>query len=174
MAFANSLATEVFGNIRVVRSFSNEDVESKNYAGLLNKVYEVGRKKHFFYGIMLLVTTVFANILILTILFFGGQLVIDGELTIGDLTSFVLYTITLTIGFASISGILNQTISAIGICEHIFEIMDEPIEITQGKLKADFSNSKKPLIEFIDANFAYPSKPTVQVLKNVNLKIRSG
>lgn len=65
---------------------------------------------------MLLITTVFANALILIILYFGGQLVIDGELSIGDLTSFVLYTITLTIGFASISGIINQAISALGIC----------------------------------------------------------
>lgn len=69
---------------------------------------------------MLLVMTVFANALILIILYFGGQLVIEGELSIGDLTSFVLYTITLTIGFASISGIINQAISALGICEHIF------------------------------------------------------
>ena len=69
---------------------------------------------------MLLLTTVFANALILIILYFGGSLVIDGQLSIGDLTSFVLYTITLTVGFASVSGILNQLISAIGICEHIF------------------------------------------------------
>jgi ABC-type multidrug transport system fused ATPase/permease subunit len=52
------------------------------------------------------------------------------------LTSFVLYTITLTIGFASISGILNQTISAIGICEHIFEIMDEEVKIMPGPKRA--------------------------------------
>lgn len=65
---------------------------------------------------MLLVMTTFANFLILSILYFGGQLVIDDELSIGELTSFILYTLTLTIGFASISGILNQTISAIGIC----------------------------------------------------------
>lgn len=69
---------------------------------------------------MLVIMTVFANGLILSILYFGGQLVIEGQLTIGDLTSFVLYTITLTIGFASLSGIMNQTMSAIGICENIF------------------------------------------------------
>jgi len=104
----------------VVRSFSNEQIESRNYAALLNKVYVVGQKKHLLYGAILFALTMFANILILIILYFGGQLVIDGDLSIGDLTSFVLYTITLTIGFASISGILNQTISAIGICENIF------------------------------------------------------
>ena len=65
---------------------------------------------------MLLITTIFANTLILVILYFGGSLVMDGSLTIGDLTSFVLYTITLTVGFASVSGIVNQLISAIGIC----------------------------------------------------------
>ena len=65
---------------------------------------------------MLFILTIFANLLILSILYFGGKLVIDGELSIGNLTSFVLYTITLTVGFASLSGVLNQTISAIGIC----------------------------------------------------------
>ena len=86
---------------------------------------------------MLLITTIFANTLILVILYFGGSLVISGDLSIGDLTSFVLYTITLTIGFASVSGIINQLISAIGICEHIFEIMDEPIKVTPGIMKLD-------------------------------------
>ncbi len=90
--------------------------------------------------------TIFANLLILSILYFGGQLVIDDQLSIGDLTSFVLYTITLTIGFASLSGIMNQTISAIGICENIFEIMDEPIKIKSGQCKPNFINEKIPII----------------------------
>lgn len=83
---------------------------------MLEKVYDVGHKKCLGYGAMLLIMTLFANVLILSILFYGGQLVIEGEMTIGDLTSYVLYTITLTIGFASVSGIVNQTISALGIC----------------------------------------------------------
>ena len=68
------------------------------------------------YGIMLLIMTVFANALILVVLYFGGEMVIDGDMSIGNLTSFVLYAISLTIGFASVSGIVNQLISAMGIC----------------------------------------------------------
>jgi ABC-type multidrug transport system fused ATPase/permease subunit len=123
---------------------------------------------------MLLVMTLFANFLILSILYFGGQLVIEDELSIGDLTSFVLYTITLTIGFASLSGILNQTISAIGICEHIFEIMDEPNKVVSGSITPSFSSPSTPVVEFINASFAYPTKDTVQVLKQLNLKIMPG
>ena len=112
--------------------------------------------------------------MILSILYFGGQLVIDGELSIGNLTSFVLYTITLTLGFASLSGVMNQTISAIGICENIFEIMDEPISVISGSIHPSFTNHLKPIVEFKNATFAYPTKSTVEVLKDVNLKIMHG
>lgn len=120
LAFANSLANEVFGNIRVVKSFSNEGTECFNYEHLLEKTYTTGRKQAFFYGIMLLVMTLCLNLLILSILYFGGELSIKGELTIGNLASFVLYTVTLTAGFASVSGIINQIVSALGVCERLF------------------------------------------------------
>lgn len=116
LAFANSLATEVFGNIRVVRSFSNELSEHKNYSHLLEKTYSTGRKRALVYAIMLLTITLFGNFLVLSILYFGGKLTISGDLTIGDLASYVLYTVTLTVGFSSASGILNQLISALGVC----------------------------------------------------------
>ncbi len=69
---------------------------------------------------MLLAMTLFGNLLILSVLYFGGQLTIDGELSIGNLTSYVLYAVTLTVGFASISGIVNQIVSALGVSEKIF------------------------------------------------------
>lgn len=120
VAFSTALATEVFSNIRVVRSFSNEMVESRNYGGLLGKVFSTGRRKHMLSGIMVLIITFFINVLLMVVLYFGGRLVIDGQLSIGDLTSFVLYSISLTISFSSVSGTVNRFISAIGISEQLF------------------------------------------------------
>jgi ATP-binding cassette subfamily B (MDR/TAP) protein 10 len=81
---------------------------------------------------MLFMMMIFANGLVLSVLYFGGSLVIDQEITIGQLTSYVLYTITLTVGLTSVAGIINQIVSAIGVCEKIFEIMDAPVEIVNG------------------------------------------
>lgn len=69
---------------------------------------------------MLFVITIFGNGLIVGVLYFGGHLVTTGSLSIGGLTSYVLYTITLTIGITSASAVLNQIISALGVCEKIF------------------------------------------------------
>ena len=44
----------------------------------------------------------------------------------------MLYTVTLTVGFASVSGIMNQIISALGVSEKVFEIMDEEVTINTG------------------------------------------
>lgn len=59
---------------------------------------------------MLFTIIVFSNFLILSVLYLGQ------ELSVGDLTSFVLYTITLTTGLASVSGLMNQVTSALGVC----------------------------------------------------------
>lgn len=128
-----------------------------------------------FYAVMLLLMTLFGNFLILSILYFGGDLTINGELSIGDLASYVLYTVTLTIGFASVSGIMNQIVSALGVCEHIFEIFDEPVKIMSGNKKPSLKKLKEEVIvEFRDATFSYPTKETVNVLENFNLKIYKG
>ncbi len=52
--------------------------------------------------------------------------------------------------------------------------MDLPIEIVSGSLNPDFSNEGEYSIEFKDAQFSYPTKLDVKVIKNLNLKIKRG
>lgn len=53
----------------------------------------------------------------LAILWYGGKLTIDEEIDIGDLSSFILYTLTLIMGLISAGNIINVIITAIGIAE---------------------------------------------------------
>uniref|UniRef100_A0A1J3KA87 ABC transporter B family member 14 n=1 Tax=Noccaea caerulescens TaxID=107243 RepID=A0A1J3KA87_NOCCA len=52
--------------------------------------------------------------------------------------------------------------------------MDEPNKVVSGTVSPSFSNTSLPVVEFIDASFAYPTKENVEVLKHVNLKIMHG
>ena len=57
---------------------------------------------------------------ILAVLWYGATLVVDGEITVGNLTSFVMYTVTMIVGLLSAGGTLNDIISAVGIAEKLF------------------------------------------------------
>lgn len=140
----------------------------------MSKTYLVGKKEACLYAGMLFMMMIFANGLVLSVLYFGGSLVIDDEITIGQLTSYVLYTITMTVGLTSVAGIINQMVSAIGVCEKIFEIMDAPVEIVNGTYIYDGTYKNGGIIQFTDAGFSYPTKREVKVLKNVNLSIYNG
>lgn len=80
----------------------------------------------------------------------------------------------MTVGLTSVGGIMNQIVSAVGVCEKIFEIMDAPIEVINGKLKYNGEYEEGGTIEFKNVVFSYPTKKDVKVLKGVNLKILNG
>jgi len=98
----------------------------------MTKIYGIGKERSIIYGIFMLAVTILSFGSILAVLWYGATLVIDGELTVGNLTSFVMYTVTMTVGLLSAGGTLNDIISAVGIAENLFKIMDEPNKIVDG------------------------------------------
>ena len=86
----------------------------------MNKIYEIGKKRAFYYGIFMFFSNIFAFGSILAVLWYGGSLVQDHELSVGNLTSFVMYTITMTVGLLSAGGTLTDIISSVGIAEKLF------------------------------------------------------
>lgn len=59
-------------------------------------------------------------------------MVINDDLSIGDLSGFVLYTITMAMSLIGTGGILNTLVTALGVAEKLFEIMDHPTKIKSG------------------------------------------
>lgn len=86
----------------------------------MNKIYDIGKKRSIVYGVFMFFVNLFAFGSILAVLWYGGSLVLDNELTVGNLTSFLMYTITMTVGLLSAGGTLNDIISAVGIAEKLF------------------------------------------------------
>ena len=86
----------------------------------MNKIYGIGKERSFIYGIFMFFVTIFSFGSILAVLWYGATLVVDGEITVGNLTSFVMYTVTMSVGLLTAGGTLNDIISAVGIAEKLF------------------------------------------------------
>ncbi len=171
LAAANVIVEETLQSIFTVKSFVGEDYETKRYSKGLNKVVDVALKAAGFRGafISFIIFALFGGIV--AVMWYGATLVASGEMSVGDLVSFVLYTTFIGGSIAGLGDIYGQIQKAIGSSERVLEILDEAPEDST----ADFQ--KTPMegsIQLSNVGFNYPSRPEMEVLKNINLIIPAG
>lgn len=99
-------------------------------------------------------------------------MVIHKELTIGELSSYLMYTIMLALTIAFLSSAIGDISNSMAACERVFEIIDynQKIRIGEGERLPTFTGH----LQFKDVSFRYPTKPEVEVLTNINLDIKPG
>lgn len=175
IADGSIIAEEVFGNIRVVKSFSTEEQETAHFNSTMENAYSVGYKKALLESIFFSIILMLLNVAILVTLWYGGSLVLNSELSSGQLASFIFYAIFMASSSTAIAAALTQLVSASGVCERIFELMDYKSLINnRGGTILSGVKDLDGSIEFKDVTFSYPSKTQVNVLKNLSLKVESG
>ena len=101
------------------------------------------------------------NMIILTVLYYGGSLVTSDVITVGNLTSFILYAAYVGIGFSGVSTFYAETMKALGASARIWEITDKvpSIPVSGGLLPdiaAGGSGGLRGNIEFQGVGFSYP------------------
>ena len=95
------------------------------------------------------------------VLWSGGSRVIQETLSIGALTSFVLYTLVVAFSLGALAGLYTDFMKAIGATQRIFDLLDRvPKQDENGR---PVTPNDVP-ISFQDVTFAYPTRPDVDVL----------
>jgi ATP-binding cassette subfamily B protein len=170
LAEANVIVEESLQAITVVKAFTNEWFEIERYKKALNSVVDVALRSARYRGLFIsfVIFALFGGIV--AVVWYGATLVQSGEITIGDLLSFVLYTTFIGGSIAGLGDIYAQIQRSIGASERILEIIEqtdeqEPVAASL-KLRGD--------IDFKNVNFAYPSRPDYQVLQGLDFSIKAG
>jgi len=114
----------------------------------------------------------FANISIAFVLWFGGTLVISKEMSAGNLTSFIIYTLGVAGAVGLVTGLYGDVMKAVGSSERVFELLDRTPRVRwKGGI---ILNKFQGALEMNNVHFSYPSRPDVTVLNGVNLSLRPG
>ena len=171
IADSNTIVEETLQGISNVKAFANEIYESLRYQKKTEEIviYAIKGEK---------LRATFASFIILgifgaiaAVIWYGARLIHQGDMSMGDLTSFLMLTIFIGASIGSIADLYAQIQKAIGATEKLMEILDEtPEEHTQGELKHRIQGN----IEFKNLSFHYPNRVDVEVLKDINLNIRKG
>ncbi len=171
IANVGSYAGEIIQHIRTVQSYTSESRESAAFGREVERAFAIARRR-----IRQRALLVGAAILLLfggmaAMLWSGGQSVINGEMSGGELGAFVFYALMVGSGFATISEVWGELQRAAGASERLLELLHTHSEIVDG---GSSSVPHRARLGLRDVTFAYPARPADPALKGLSLKIEEG
>jgi putative ABC transport system ATP-binding protein len=109
---------------------------------------------------------------ILAMLVMGGGFVRSGAMSLGDLTSFMMYTAFAGSSLFGLSGFYSELMKGVGAASRLFELQDRKPGIPQ-TVGVQVKSAQGP-IKFTDVSFAYPTRPAVKIFNGLDFEIPSG
>ena len=167
----NGYVDEILTGEAEVKSFSYEERAISKFRELNSNYKENAIKSLFLAGFNFPTLNFIGNLEYSLIILIGAIFMLNGKITLGGLSSFVIYSKLFNRPIASISEAYSIVQTVIVSAERFFNFIDQPEDIEKGTLDIDL-NSLEGKIEFKDVNFSY-NKDT-PVLKDLSFKAEHG
>ncbi|ETT42442.1 lipid A export ATP-binding/permease protein msbA [Paenibacillus sp. FSL R7-269] len=167
----NGYVEEIVGGQKVVQAYHYEDRSFAGFAERNNELYKTGTKSQFYGSLSNPTTRLVNNITFSLIAMIGSVLVIGDLFSVGDLSSFLIYSSLFAKPFNEITGVITQLQSATASAQRIFTILDLPQEAPDQPDAYVMENSRGT-ITFDKVSFAYtPERP---LIKDFSLEVKPG
>lgn len=168
----NNTVEENVRGIRVVKSFVTEEKEIEKFNETSEKIYKEFSKAERIVALNNPLMQFTVATIIVLISWFGGKEIVLGNLTTGEFTSLISYTIQILMSLMMLSMVLVTIMISRASGERIVELMDEKSDLVSKKNA--IKDVKDGSIEFDNVNFSYVNDENKLCLKDINLSIKSG
>ena len=168
----NASVQENVAAIRVVKAYVREDHEIRKFHRASENIYKIFVKaeKNIIYNMPIMQLTVYTCILLISWL--GAKMIVVGGLTTGQLMSLLAYCMNILMSLMMLSMVFVMITMSIASMQRVAEVINE---------ESDLKNPENPdyhvengSIEFKNVSFAYSQESQKEVLKDINLSIKSG
>ena len=151
----NSGIQESLTNVRVVKSFVREDHEIEKFSKLNDDLKESSLR-----ALRIVIATMpvmmFAmNVTTLAVVWYGGNIIIDGKMPVGDLTAFTTYIVQILMSLMMLSMVFLQSSRASASMKRINEIFDTEIGLNDDHAKNKDKKVTEGRVEFKNVSFGY-------------------
>ncbi|TSA85629.1 ATP-binding cassette domain-containing protein [Deinococcus detaillensis] len=173
VAAANASAEEAISGVRVVQSFTAEDVERERYGEGVEQSFAASLRRIKLTSLMAGIMTFLAFGSLAGVLWYGGRQVLVGAITPGKLVSFLFYALQVGINVGGLTGIFSQVQEALGASSRLFELLDTKSELP-------VSPAPQPLdrvagrVQFENVSFRYGDEGELPTLSGLNLDVSPG
>ncbi|WP_066686920.1 ABC transporter ATP-binding protein [Christensenella intestinihominis] len=162
---------EMVGNQKVVKAFGYEKEAQKKFEEINERLQTSGVKSQFASSLTNPCTRFVNAIVYATVGIVGALTAISGGITIGQLSSFLIYANQYTKPFNEISGVVTELQTAFASARRVFEVLDEPSE-TPDAPGAAVMESSGGRVEIEDVSFSYV--PDRKLIEGLNVYAQPG
>uniref|UniRef100_A0AAQ4NPK4 Transporter associated with antigen processing, subunit type a n=1 Tax=Gasterosteus aculeatus aculeatus TaxID=481459 RepID=A0AAQ4NPK4_GASAC len=172
IALANEVVNEVVSSIHVVRSFNTEKHEARRYDDRLMDTHILKTRQNAVSAVYLLARRLTGLGMQVVMMYYGRLFIRSGQMTTGNLVSFILYQSDLGDNIRTLTYIFGDMLNSVGAAGKVFEYLDRKAQVSmEGKLKPDQLTGN---VVFRNLSFAYPTYPDKTVLQDFSLELKSG
>ncbi|WP_019588687.1 ABC transporter ATP-binding protein [Deinococcus apachensis] len=170
IARANADAAEALGGVRVVQSFTAENLERGRYGQGMTRAFGVALRRNRLQAVMAGTMSFLTFGSLAVVLWYGGRQVMAGSLTPGNLVTFLIYALQVGGTVAALTGIFNQFQEALGASGRIFELLDERSDLPEPATPLGLTRAEGR-VTFDHVSFQYGDVPT---LRDVSFDVPAG
>jgi ATP-binding cassette, subfamily B, bacterial MsbA len=175
VADATASAEEAFSQIRTVQSFVQEPAERERYGERIGESVRSALQRAQIRGVFFGVLTFSTFVGIVIVLRQGGLLVLEGQLTPGELVQFLLYTITIAAAVGALASFFSSYQEAVGAAQRVFEILETQPTIREPISPTELPSSLQGRITFDALSFRYSREPAAAwTLEDIDLTCAPG
>jgi ATP-binding cassette subfamily B protein len=174
LADATAYASELIGAIRTVQAYTGERLANGRFGGEVEQAYEAARTSTRARAVLtaIIIFIVFASVV--AILWIGSHDVLNGTITPGRLSQFILYAAFAAAGLGQLSEVWGEVSAASGAAERLFEILRVKSAISAPASPRALPVRARGDVSLENVGFAYPTRPDALAVNGVSFTVRAG
>ncbi|MCD8107852.1 MAG: ABC transporter ATP-binding protein/permease [Oscillospiraceae bacterium] len=173
LGILNGYIEEMYTGHDVIRILNAEGEVKDTFTSMNKAVKNANFRSQFLSGLMQPIMTFIGNFSYVAVCVVGAALIIDGRISFGVITAFLIYTRLFESPLRQISQAMTQVQSCAAASERVFEFLAEEEMEDESSKPAKIENVRGE-VEFRNVKFAYPNAPEKEIIHGFSVKVRPG
>ena len=173
LADVGSQVSEIFRHIKIVQAFNHQASDMNKFAQIVEGALVVAVQRVWVRAVLVAVVMMLAFGAIAVLVWIGGQDVLSGRTSAGELVAFIFYAFIVAGSVGAISEVWTDLQRAAGATERLVELLESPSEIRDGTVD-ELPPWQSLDLAVTDLAFRYASRPDQPVLQSLSFNVRPG
>lgn len=165
---------EVLHGIRTVQAFCHESVDRQRHGDRVELAFSTAVRRSLLGALMSGTAILFTFGAVGVVLWVGGQEVLAGKLSGGELSAFVFYAVLVASSVGTLSEVAGDLLRGAGASERLVELLEREPAVSSPTQPKTLPTPASGRVEIHDLEFAYPSNPGTPVLSGLSIHIEPG